>query len=265
MSKRVAVIGDFGLDRYWIGEVRGLSAEAPIPVLTSTTPIDLPGMGGNVVENLRLLGMDVVEVRVEGRCPLKNRLYTPQGDQLARFDQGDECIPYTMSDLIPLLEVDAVVVADYGKGSITPQVVDLLVSTSVAPEGLKVFVDTKRDPSPWIGSGATLFPNQEEYRRFEEKYAFVGEVVLKRGAAGMAYLQYGQVVHQLPSLARYARCVNGAGDSALAGWVAAWEGGGDPEECLSVASAVAGCVVEQEFLHRTVTKEGLGAWLTSQV
>lgn len=252
---RVAVIGDYGLDTYHVGRVRGVSAEAPIPVLTDIRSHTLPAMAGNVVSNLRYFGVTVDDIhpgdsqRSLRPCPDKNRLYTTDGVQLARWDIADTCEPYTLDDLVPLLthDIDAVVVCDYGKGSITQEVVDLLCDTT-----LPVFVDTKGDPRVWIGSEtAVLFPNLDEYRRYTDSYNWCERVVLKRGAEGNAYLNYGKVVVTGPPMVVTPRCVNGAGDTALAAFVSAALASYTLPECLEAANRAAAIVVSQHFLLRT--------------
>ncbi len=56
---KVAVIGDFMLDKYVWGEVRRISQEAPIQVLNVRREEARPGGAGNVVYNLTKLGADV--------------------------------------------------------------------------------------------------------------------------------------------------------------------------------------------------------------
>lgn len=260
-QNKIVVIGDFGLDVYHIGTVRGVSAEAPIPVVDVVEQRQYPAMAGNVVENLVSLGAIAEQIYsfadsahtvtpFEDKVPIKNRLVTTDGHQLARWDVNDHCSPYTMADLVPLITADAVIVADYGKGSITPAVVDLLHDAAIP-----VFVDTKSDPGPWVGSKAILFPNLTEYKQFANHYKWIEHVVLKRGAEGIAFLTYGQVVHQLPSLAKHVQCVNGAGDTVIATFALAIMEGCDVLAALTLANVAAANVVEQRFTNRTTTTE----------
>lgn len=245
----IYVIGDYGTDVYHVGKVRGVSAEAPIPVLKNMYTIQLPAMAGNVVGNLEALGCNVEKLDSNARfSPRKNRLYTEDGVQLARWDTWDRCDPYIVDDLIPLLDADAIVVADYAKGAIGPVVTDILRETTIP-----LFVDTKQDPTPWIGSRAVLFPNLAEYHQFEEKYKWIEHVILKQGPLGLAYMNYGQIIMTSPASAERAQCVNGAGDTVLAAFVMAVLSGGGLRQCLDFANAAAAEVVEQPFLSRTTT------------
>ena len=47
----VLVVGDAMLDRYVYGEVTRVSPEAPVPILTVTREVAMPGGAGNVVRD----------------------------------------------------------------------------------------------------------------------------------------------------------------------------------------------------------------------
>lgn len=63
---KVAVIGDFMLDKYVWGKVSRISQEAPIPVLNAAREETRPGGAGNVVCNLAKLGATVYGCGVVG-------------------------------------------------------------------------------------------------------------------------------------------------------------------------------------------------------
>lgn len=254
MSK-VAVIGDAFIDVYHTGKVRGMSAEAPIPIVDIISTVQLPGGAGNVTMNVASLGGDVFYVeKPEQDYPRKNRLMTDEGQQLARWDEKDYCRPYEKVDLVPLIDADAVIVSDYAKGSINEEVIQLLRDVA---QVMPVFVDTKSDPAPWIGADVTMFPNMEEYKRYESKYEWFPQVVLKRGAEGLAFLEFGSVVYQLPASATNVRSVNGAGDTVIAAFSLAALAGLSLPESMQFANTAAGCVVSQSFLKRTTTKDAV--------
>ena len=213
----IGVVGDVFVDRYWIGQERGLSAEAPIPIVDVWEKQEFPGGAANVVANLQALGRNSrlintkqPPVEADWRVPIKNRLMA--GDvQVARWDERDWLPALQREDLLDLLDVEAVIVSDYGKGTITDEIVEILAGVR-----FPIFVDTKKDPVKWIGSEAILFPNMKEYSQFKDHYDWLGNVVLKCGGEGMRYLQYGKLVAQWPSFAENVKCVNGAGDTVIA-------------------------------------------------
>lgn len=63
----VAVIGDLMLDEYLWGHIERISPEAPVPILNVVRREWTLGGAGNVVENLRSLGVQVAAVGVVGQ------------------------------------------------------------------------------------------------------------------------------------------------------------------------------------------------------
>ncbi|MCZ6620038.1 MAG: bifunctional D-glycero-beta-D-manno-heptose-7-phosphate kinase/D-glycero-beta-D-manno-heptose 1-phosphate adenylyltransferase HldE [Gammaproteobacteria bacterium] len=55
-SVHVLVVGDLMLDRYWIGDARRISQEAPVPVVDIDHTEDRPGGAANVALNIASLG-----------------------------------------------------------------------------------------------------------------------------------------------------------------------------------------------------------------
>jgi D-beta-D-heptose 7-phosphate kinase/D-beta-D-heptose 1-phosphate adenosyltransferase len=251
----IGVIGDGFTDRYWVGRVRGQSAEAPIPIVDIEGKKDFPGGARNVAANLTSLGADCFYLeRIQQNYPTKNRLLTESGLQLARWDEDDWCRPYERADLVELVDADAIVVSDYAKGSVNEEVIQILRNFTG-----QVFVDTKRDPGAWIGSNAILFPNLKEYEQYKQKYDWFPQVVLKRGPEGLAWMEYGHITFQRASRANYVVSVNGAGDSVLAGFVRAYTEGWGIMAALEFANEVAGVAVEKPFTS-TVNLSEVGEW-----
>jgi bifunctional ADP-heptose synthase (sugar kinase/adenylyltransferase) len=214
----ILALGDNFFDKYLLGKVRGMSAEAPIPILDLEKELIFPGGVGNVVQNLQSLEVDCQPIYPSENIPIKNRLMV--GDlQVARWDENDYCSPILPSD-VSLLggeEVDAIIVSDYGKGAISPELIEFLVAWEKP-----LFVDTKKNPLPWFGAtDLTLFPNLSEYQRFKEIYDWFLQVLLKQGKDGMSWVEYGRVVLSSPSLVERVVSVNGAGDTVLAAFVLA--------------------------------------------
>ena len=251
---KILVLGDAFVDTYHLGTTSRLSAEAPIPVVNITGVLEFPGGACNVRENLISLGVDgrylFQPTSRKVNYPVKNRLIV-NDTQVARWDTDDWCSMYQREDLLVLMEdFDAVIVSDYGKGSITKEVIQILWEVT-----LPVFVDTKQSPVDWIGSEAVLFPNLEEYKRYQKEYDWIGRVVLKRGAEGLSLLEFGSVVLQRPAVARFVRDVNGAGDTVIAAFALALVGGRNIDWCLEFANAAAAVAVEHQFTYAPSLRE----------
>lgn len=257
---QILIFGDIGVDVYYVGSPRGLSAEAPVPVLTQTEVLALPGMAGNVAVALGNLGIQATLVQpANPHYPVKNRVITQDGHQLARWDVDDWCSGYTAEDFAGALGAcpspQAIIVSDYGKGAITKYAQDKLIS--LAASGIPVYVDTKGDPMGWLGENITLFPNSQEYKRWENNYRWLPSVVYKRGAQGIAYLRYGTPVYSLDAWAMIVNNVCGAGDIVIAAWAASQVQGYTKELSLKYANEAASALVEQPFQDRGVTWEDI--------
>lgn len=243
MANKILVVGDRLLDRWWIGEASGLSAEAPIPVVKVHEIKELPGGAGNVAENLKALGEEVTTV-FGGGFPIKDRLLV--GDcQLARWDFGDKCEQARLDLLQAALQnVKAVVVADYLKGSINSKVVG-----AIRDAQLPTFVDTKGSPWPWFGIATVVFPNDKEYAQYQQEYDQFDLVVRKRSSKGMELRSRGKRLAFESAMARQVRSVCGAGDSAFAAFVSEYlRRGLDPcmsQWALRFASVAAAIAVEK--------------------
>src|SRR5271165_1313993 len=65
-GRRIAVAGDFMLDRYIWGTASRLSPEAPVPVVDFMNDSQVLGGAGNVAANLAALGATVLPFGVVG-------------------------------------------------------------------------------------------------------------------------------------------------------------------------------------------------------
>jgi D-beta-D-heptose 7-phosphate kinase/D-beta-D-heptose 1-phosphate adenosyltransferase len=248
----IYVIGDCFVDRYWIGVSERLSPEAPIPVVRVEKCVTKDGGAGNVWRNIQALGKDgdkatkLLSSSAEVTWPIKNRLMV--GDyQLARWDENDRCEEYNEFD--ELEDVEALVIADYGKGSITPKVIEKLAHKI---SRCTVYVDTKDSPlkfEPLAGArDVTIFPNTNEYKQWHFQYMDFSEwgtVVVKLGAEGMMKLVCGRVVEKVEAENKKPLCVIGAGDTAMAAYAVAETE--QREDVLVWANHAAGMAVGMKY------------------
>ena len=65
-SKKLLVVGDCMLDRYWFGDANRISPEAPVPVVRIVKSDDRLGGAANVALNIRSLGASVDLMSVVG-------------------------------------------------------------------------------------------------------------------------------------------------------------------------------------------------------
>lgn len=212
---RFLVVGDFMADVYWFGHTTGLSAEAPIPKVAIDRYESFAGGAGNVFFNLQSLGAVVIAPEVRhGPGPIKNRMIV-DNRQIARWDENDRCGEITKEQINP--EVDRIVIADYNKGSINLELLAYLYELD-----LPTFVDTKCDPTIYVGWATAIFPNLSEYERYKEAYDKFERCVVTKGPDGAEVREFGKVIEEEIAYAPEVVSVCGAGDSFTACFAYRW-------------------------------------------
>ncbi|MCH8110417.1 MAG: D-glycero-beta-D-manno-heptose-7-phosphate kinase [Proteobacteria bacterium] len=289
---RIVCVGDVMLDRFVAGSVERISPEAPIPVLKVARENAMPGGAGNVAVNIaslggqaRLFGVvgddgaarelgalldDAARVEsalvTDGARPttIKTR-YVAAGQQLLRADFEDTT-PVTAATeaelraaLGPAIgEANAVVVSDYGKGTMTAVILGEVMERAGAAR-VPVIVDPSgRDYGRYRGA-AVVSPNRAELEgatglsceedadveraaRTIIDSCGVASVLVTRGERGLS-LVTRDVAHHLPVQAREVFDVSGAGDTVLAAFALAGAAGASPLDAAHLANAAAGIVV----------------------
>ena len=189
-QRRVLVVGDAMLDRYWFGAVDRISPEAPVPVLRVTREEERLGGAANVAMNVTVLGAQATLLTVVGEDAAGARLRELLADQgvaavlgtdaqlrtvvklrvigrsqqLLRIDFENqpehEVLQQMLADYQRLLpEHDVVLLSDYGKGGLTH--VGRMIELARAA-GKPVLVDPKgSDYSRYAGASA-ITPNRSE-------------------------------------------------------------------------------------------------------
>ena len=190
---RVAVIGDFMLDRYVWGEAQRVSPEAPVPVVHAHHEEDRLGGAGNVVANLLELGAEVLCFGVVGAddsgramvkaleglgadasglvtCPdrpttQKIRVMA-RNQQMLRVDREErrelvEESGQRLVDAVMAAEWDAVVLSDYAKGCLTRELVEAILAES-RRRGRPSVVDPKHHDFRFYRGATLLTPNRLE-------------------------------------------------------------------------------------------------------
>jgi len=135
---KILLIGDDCIDEYQYGTVDRISPEAPVPVFNYLYSETRLGMGSNVRDNLEALGCDVTFIT---NCQSKKiRLIDSRTKQhLMRIDQDN----YSKEPVIyndDMRDIDAVVISDYDKGSVSYETIQHILKRYMGP----VYVDTKK-------------------------------------------------------------------------------------------------------------------------
>lgn len=176
-GKKIAVIGDVMLDRYFWGSVTRVSPEAPVPVIDYENETYHLGGAANVANNLLSLGIspilcgvlgadkyavrfrDIAEENGISTIGLKEDVSRPttvktrimgNNQHIARLDrESRQKISSTiMKSIVESLEntdkLDGIIFEDYNKGTITEVLIKKVI-TFASNNKIPVFVDPKVD------------------------------------------------------------------------------------------------------------------------
>ena len=119
---KVLVVGEICVDRFIYCEVKRLSPEAPVPVLTPLYTVENPGMAGNTVENVRAIALEGCEMNyITQKAPITKTRYVEEksNHMFLRVDEGEDnsCkFKWSLDIDIILGRADIVIVSDYNKG-----------------------------------------------------------------------------------------------------------------------------------------------------
>ena len=314
---RIVVLGDLIADEYLYGKPARISREAPVLILRFTGRQIKLGGAANAAHNVHALGAtthvvgvlgrddagDEVArlfheagigtdglVRIDGRLtPMKTRLlaggHESTRHQLVRLDREPEAgiPPDAETEVIARLhalgrDADAILVSDYGYGTVSPRVFDAVLALSRA-QGALVTVDSRYDLPRFRGVTAAT-PNEPEVEALvggelddERSVEKAGRTVLERldarfllitrGNRGMALLEREGPVTFLPIHGSDEIAdVTGAGDTVISAFTVALAAGTPPGEAAWLAN-VAGGVVVMKRGTATVTARELADSLSS--
>ena len=218
---KVLVIGDIILDEYVWGDVSRISPEAPVPVVEVSRKTKMLGGAANVIHNIATLGatrptlcgvvgqdhagkaiinelnnMGLASdgiVLEQGRpTSIKTRVVA-RNQQVVRFDRETrtDIRPESIKNLLSFVEekldrLDAIVVADYGKGVISASLMKGLrkLIQSAAGESVKIAVDPKTGNFEYYHEVDVITPNHHEAGAFC-RFEIVDEETLMRAGKQM--------------------------------------------------------------------------------
>lgn len=303
------------LDEFIWGKVARISPEAPVPVVEVIGESYYAGGAANVARNVREFTAGVAVMGIAGTDPQGERLLSLLG--AAGIDtsavQQDPGISTTMKTRIVarnqqvvrvdrerkgplsagqtegamrLLEraiggVDAIVVADYGKGYLTQPLADC-ICRSASEHGKILTVDPHPYTSLRWRDATAIKPNRTEAFlaaglrpsdpvepvQCDEPLLAAGmalfgvwgtrNLLITLGEQGMVLLDSGAPPYYTPARAKEVFDVSGAGDTAIAVFTLGIAAGASPTEAAELANCASGIVVGK-LGTATVTAEELQA------
>ena len=290
-SPKLLVVGDLMIDHYLWGACERISPEAPVQVVNINNESSVLGGAGNVINNLRALGAQVDVISVVGGCEIsdelkillkninvstqhlitqkdritskKSRIIAAQ-QQVVRYDResSDEISAESQKSILDtftniITNYDGVLLSDYGKGVLTSELTQSLISIA-NKNNKKVLVDPKGlDYSKYKGA-YLLTPNKKEASEATQVNikddASLAQAItqlktecdldvslITLSEQGVAI--YDDRLRTHPTVAREVYDVTGAGDTVLASLGFALACGVDIDDAVEFSNLAAGVVV----------------------
>ena len=308
--KNILVIGDIILDRYIRGSVSRISPEAPVPIVLEKDSFYAPGGAANVAHNVKGLGarvsligkigndpegqivkrqlkdkgIDIRGIFVDPNLPTiyKTRVIA-QHQQVVRIDRevvqrpGNGRLTQNLFSFIEsnLSKYDAVVISDYGKGLITPELVNFVCTRSLALKKI-ITVDPKVEHFGYYRNVTAITPNLAEAEnairniKITSKTAHQLDIhtdklesdrdinlagskllnfldletlLITLGERGMRLFEKGKSPVSIKTVAREVYDVSGAGDAVISAFTLSLAAGATKRQAAEIANFAGGIVV----------------------
>ena len=222
----VLLIGDSCEDRYFYGDAKRLSPEAPVPILEYRRGVTSEGMAMNVFNNLKAFGVSINMITNEEKIIKTRFIDEKSNQQILRSDEEPEIKPFPYK--MPENKYDILVISDYNKGFISQEKMFELVEWFDGP----VFIDTKKR---YVPDRCYVKVNDIEYENLETK---TDNLIITRGGEGAEY--QGKLY---PAEKVKVFDVVGAGDTFLAALTYGYLNYGSIEEAIPLANKAAAIAV----------------------
>ncbi len=299
-GRKILVIGDMVADIYLQGTISRISREAPVLVLEQAAEVIIAGGAANVVNNAATLGGEVFAVGLLGFdsaakglkavleksgadtkglfCDEKRSTITKTriiaggratvSQQIVRIDKEtkEKMQPAFEAQIIQYLKerlhkVDGVVLSDYGSGTITEAMREL-ITNYCNEKGIPTIVDSRYDIRRFKGinyikqndaelAAAMELPFLTETELYDAGAKLLREmgakgVLITRGEKGMTLFEADGAVHNIPvSDKSEVYDVSGAGDTCVAAMALALAAGIEPSLAAELSNYASGIAVRK--------------------
>ncbi|MFA5839932.1 MAG: D-glycero-beta-D-manno-heptose-7-phosphate kinase [Candidatus Margulisiibacteriota bacterium] len=292
-GKKVLVFGDLMLDEHIWSNVTRISPESPVPIADVQRITHVPGGCGNVAVNIAALGGYPYLIGIIGKDSsgsklhkalkmahvptqyliedaerptiLKSRIIAGS-QQVVRVDREDRTdispelknrIIKQLKQIIPL--ADAVIISDYGKGIVTEEIAQTIISLC-KKKHTPVAVDPKGEDYSKYRNATIITPNQKEAALASNipihilrdvhkagkkllKQTLADYILITRGKDGMSLFPKKTKELNIPTLAREVFDITGAGDTVIATLSLACAAGAGMISAVILANMAASVVV----------------------
>lgn len=299
-GQRVLVIGDMVADVYLYGNISRISREAPVLVLEQAEEKIIAGGAANVANNAATLGGKVLAVGLVGLdngarglkevlgkngvdttgffCDEKRPTITKTrviaggratvSQQVVRIDK-EKKLPMTPAFEANILQylkqvlpsIKGVVLSDYGSGTITEKIKELLL-THCAAHDIPTIIDSRYDIHRFKGidyvkqndaelAAAVGYELTSEELLYKAGAQLLAEmqakgVLITRGEKGMTLFEANGAVHDIPvSDKTEVYDVSGAGDTCVAAVILSLAAGIEPAHAAEISNYASGIAVRK--------------------
>lgn len=241
---KIAIFGDLIEDVFIYGSCKKLNPEGSSPLITYEQTISKLGGAGNVVENLKSLGLTPL-VYYANEKPSKKTRIIANGQTVCRLDE-DHISNNIVVDYNNL-QCDLIVLSDYDKGALGD------CRELIRRVNCNVFVDPKKQFTNYTGAYC-IKPNKLEFERYygpatpDNLLSFAKEnkhqlVIVTLGKDGVLYC-YDNNVHYLSATTNEVSDVTGAGDCFMAAMIYGISKGYDIHKAIELGNIGAGVSVK---------------------
>lgn len=299
-GKRILIIGDMIADIYLHGDISRISREAPVLVLVESEERTVAGGAANVVNNVATLGGKAFAVGILGEDKgalnlkqiLEDNAVDTQGmycdperktitktrviaggratvsQQVVRIDREcneplsaayeQELMDY-IKQIMP--QMQGVVMSDYGSGTITPAIRDLILTMS-KEYNIPSIIDSRYAIFDFMGTdyvkqndaelaSAVGYKIEDEDMLYKAAQEFLTKmqakgVLVTRGEEGMTLFEADGSIHHIPvSDKSEVFDVSGAGDTCVATFITALAAGALPHQAAELSNFASGIAVRK--------------------
>jgi D-beta-D-heptose 7-phosphate kinase/D-beta-D-heptose 1-phosphate adenosyltransferase len=283
------------MDEFIWGRVERISPEAPVPVVQVDRESLILGGAGNVINNIIALGGQAVLSGVIGHDAMGRELVrmlrkmnsathglvvedqrpttiktrvVAHSQQVVRVDR-ERCRPVAEDTIEQILtglkeqlsSIDAIVVADYGKGVVTQSLMDgirtltrdrrVILAVDPKVQNLTLYQDvtvvTPNNQEAQVMSGISIEDEASLEQAGDHLLEGLGcqMVLITQGEKGMALFERNGQTTKIPTVARKVFDVSGAGDTVISTFTLALAAGLTPRQAALLANFAAGLVVAE--------------------
>ena len=245
------MIGDSCIDKFIYGTCDRLSPEAPVPVLKHVSTKEMPGMAGNVAENIRAFSSDTKLVTQQYQIEKIRYVDSKSNQHIMRFDiesngnnnidtfQADESI----ANSIVSGDYDVVILSDYNKGFLNEKQIISLSDSMTTP----LYVDSKKKDISCF-KNAIIKLNDSEFKASGHTLDKTSKIVKTMGPRGASHAGCIYPVHPVEVFD-----VSGAGDTFIASFSVYHAITNDVPQSIKFANKCASLVVQRKGTYALQT------------